>query len=101
MSDKTFRLEILTPERAFFSGMVVSLVAPGTIGSLGILANHAPLMTTLVTGKVTFRDPAGTTQTLRSTGGGFLDVASNRAVVLADEILLGSDPEGSDPIRVS
>ena len=86
MSDKTFRLEILTPEKAIFSGMVVSLVAPGTIGSLGILANHAPLMTTLVPGTVTFRDPAGTTQTLQSTGGGFLDVADNKATILADAI---------------
>ena len=100
MENKTFRLDILTPEKAIFSGMVVSLVAPGTIGSLGVLANHAPLMTTLVPGRVTFRDPAGRTHVLQSTGDGFLDVAGNRAVVLADEIREGSDHKGSDPSRV-
>ncbi len=86
MNDKTFRLEILTPQKTVFTGMVISLVAPGTIGYLGVLANHAPLMTTLVPGKVTFRDLAGATQTLQSTGGGFLDVAQNRATILADSI---------------
>ena len=86
MSDKVFRLEILTPQKTVFTGMVTSLVAPGTIGYLGVLANHAPLMTTLVPGTVTFRDPAGATQKLQSTGGGFLDVAKNRATILADSI---------------
>ncbi len=86
MSDRVFRLEILTPEKTVFTGMVVSLVAPGTIGSLGVLANHAPLMTTLVPGKMTFRDPSGATQVLQSTGGGFLDVGGNRAILLADSI---------------
>lgn len=86
MADKTFRLEILTPQKVCFTGQVVSLVAPGTIGYLGVLANHAPLMTTLVSGTVTFRDPAGATQALQSTGGGFLDVAGNRATILADSI---------------
>ena len=86
MNDKTFRLEILTQQKTVFTGMITSLVAPGTIGYLGVLANHAPFMTTLVPGKVTFRDPAGAMQTLQSTGGGFLDVAKNRATILADSI---------------
>ena len=84
--DKIFQLEILTPGKTVFTGTVESLVAPGALGYLGVLANHAPLVTTLVPGKITFRNPSGSVQTLQSTGGGFLDVAHNRAVILADAV---------------
>ncbi len=82
----SFSLQILTPKRKVFSGEVSSLVAPGELGYLGILSNHAPLVTTLVPGKVTFRDPAGGTQTLQSTGEGLLEVQHNQALLLLDEV---------------
>lgn len=40
----TFRFEIVTPERVFYSADISSLVAPGTEGTFGVLANHAPLL---------------------------------------------------------
>ena len=84
--DKTFQLEIVTPEKSWFAGRVVSLVAPGALGYLGVLANHAPLVTTLTPGKITFRDAEGRSTTFRSAGGGFLEVIQNRATVLADKV---------------
>ena len=84
--DKTFTLEILTPRKRIFSGPITSLVAPGELGYLGILANHAPLVTTLVPGKVAFRGPEGNTRTLHSRGDGLLEVYKNTATLLADEI---------------
>ena len=83
---KTFTLEILTPRRTVFAGQVSSLVAPGTLGYLGVLANHAPLVTTLESGKVTYRDPAGSLATLQLLGSGFLEVFHNQVTLLADEI---------------
>lgn len=78
-----FELEILTPDRRVFRGPVTSLVAPAEMGYLGVLANHAPLVTTLVPGNITYRDPAGAAHTLRSTGTGFLEVHHNTVVVMA------------------
>ena len=86
MSNKSFVLQILTPKKKIFSGEIVSLVAPGELGYIGILANHAPLVTTLVPGNVTWRDPAGSTQTLRSTGEGMLEVQHNEAKLLLDDV---------------
>ena len=86
MAEKPFSLEILTPRRIVFNGEVVSLTAPGTLGYLGVLANHAPLVTTLVPGKVIYRDPSGHTAILQSIGTGLLEVYKNRATLLADEI---------------
>ncbi len=86
MAAPVFTLEILTASRKVFVGEVASLVAPGEIGYLGVLANHAPLMTTLVPGQVTWRDAAGATRTLRLAGRGILEVQKNQACLLADEL---------------
>ena len=87
MTDKTFSLEILTPRKKVFSGPVASLVAPGEMGYLGILANHAPLVTTLGPGKVAFRESAGgAPRVLQSKGEGFLQVGHNSATLLLDEV---------------
>ena len=47
MSEKNLRLEIVTPQKKVFSEDVSFLVAPGTDGELGILPEHAPLITSL------------------------------------------------------
>ena len=86
MTEPSFTLQILTPRKKVFSGQVTSLVAPGELGYLGILSNHAPLVTPLAPGKVTFRDAGGATQTLISAAGGLLEVWRNTATLLADEI---------------
>ncbi len=86
MAEKSFDLEILTPTRTVFSGPVASLVAPGALGYLGVLANHAPLVTSLTPGRVVFRNLQGHATTLQSTGSGLLEVHHNRVILLADEI---------------
>ena len=81
-----FHLNISTPRETIFDGTIQSLVAPGEIGYLGILANHAPLITTLVPGKITVRDTYGKHSIFNSSGGGLLEVSENQAVILADSI---------------
>ncbi|MDA9843372.1 F0F1 ATP synthase subunit epsilon [Flavobacteriaceae bacterium] len=46
------QLEIVSPEAQLFSGEVVSLTVPGASGSFQILNNHAPIVSTLVEGRV-------------------------------------------------
>lgn len=86
MSEKAFALEILTPERTVFAGPVISLVAPAALGYLGVLANHAPLSTTLTPGKIICREANGQAKIFQSTGSGFLEVHHNRVTLLADGI---------------
>ena len=80
---KTFQLEVITPDSSVFEGAVGSVVAPGYGGSLGILANHAPLLTPLETGALTVKLPDGKTERL-FVSGGFLEVENNHVRVLAD-----------------
>ena len=81
MAEFTFRL--VTPQRVVFEGPVISIQAPGSEGYLGVLAHHAPLITTLKEGRLEMRDPSGRVTAYHVTGG-FLEVSNNRASALAD-----------------
>ena len=85
MSEASFKLKVVTPDEVFFEGDVVSVVAPGALGYLGILKNHAPFVTTVSEGNLTFRSDEGKTSTFKVEGG-FLEVLGNRVLVLTDKI---------------
>ena len=80
-----FTLSIVTPERVYYDGLVTSLVVPGTEGYLGVLSNHAPLITALQNGRIEFRDTDDTVHIL-AVSGGFLEVFDNKATLLADTV---------------
>ncbi len=75
-------LEVVTPERLVVSETVESVVLPGSQGSLGVLPGHAPLLTGLGVGELSYRKD-GQTQFL-SVAGGYAEVLRNRVTVLAD-----------------
>jgi F-type H+-transporting ATPase subunit epsilon len=79
----TFQLSVLTPERTVFEGPVEYVQVPGTEGYLGVLANHAALVTGLAKGTLTLRHPGGR-EAQMGVEGGFFEVSHNRATVLAD-----------------
>ena len=78
-------LKVITPNEIFFEGSVVSIVAPGGLGYLGILKDHTPLVTAISKGNLTFRDDAGKTTTFKVEGG-FLEVQNNQVLVLTDKV---------------
>lgn len=81
--EPTFRFKILSPKSKVIDEDVVSVVAPGESGYFGVLANHAPLVSTMRRGEVTVRLPDGVERRFRITGGIFR-VARNVAVLLAE-----------------
>jgi len=83
---KLFRLFIGTPQKIVYEGEVSSLVAPGELGYLGILANHAPLITNLVRGKISFKESSHKQTIIYSQGKGVLEVLENNVTLLVDEI---------------
>ena len=84
-SDKGFKIEIVTPQKLYFSGEVVSVTAPGEKGQFQILKNHAPLLSSLKTGKVKLV-LADRTEQAFSISDGFLEVSSNKAILLTENI---------------
>jgi F-type H+-transporting ATPase subunit epsilon len=81
----TFNFKVLTPSRTVLDGEVVSIVVPGGAGYLGVLAHHAPLITTLLEGELTVRFQDNRVAHYR-VGRGLLKVAHNQAVLLTESI---------------
>lgn len=80
---KNFKLVIVTPEQIIYDGEVSSIVAPGDLGYLGILADHAPIITSLTTGKLEITDSNGAKNSMMISGG-FMEVVKNTATILID-----------------
>ena len=75
-------LEIVTPERRVATIPADEVRAPGVLGAFGIRKDHAPLMSQLAPGRLTV--VAGGSETHYAISGGFLQVADNKVIVLAD-----------------
>lgn len=78
------KLSLATPEKVIFEGDITSLTAPGTLGYFQILEGHAPLLTTLRSGTLTFTALDQTHTYLIS--GGILECAHNEIHLLADSL---------------
>ena len=77
------RVQIVTAEREVYTEDAADMVvAPGAEGVVGILPRHAPLLTTLVPGVIRVKK-AGAEEAM-AVGGGFLQVARDQVLVLAD-----------------
>lgn len=92
-SGRTFRLEIVTPERTVFDDSVEMVIAPTYQGYLGVAHNHEPLLTVLAPGVLRFRQEDEETKV--AVGGGFLDVRLNRVVMLADSAEFADEIDAS------
>ncbi len=85
MAAPVFYLSVLTPERSVYEGKVEYVQVPGSEGYLGVLANHAALVTALAEGTLTVR-AAGGAESQIQVSGGFFEVSRNQATVLADAV---------------
>ena len=82
MFTKAFQLGVYSKDKIIYEGQVVSLIVPSVLGFLGILANHAPLVAKLSSGKITMRARDGNTRVIDSSPGGFLEVLKNQVTLL-------------------
>lgn len=89
MADKIIQMEVVTPERHVCTLETESVVVPATEGHLGVLPNHAPLITQLGIGVVTYK--VGGQKKKMAITGGFMEVADNKMVILADTAELAED----------
>lgn len=81
---KTFKVSIVTAEQTLLETEATSLTLPGIAGYLGVLANHAPLVTALVPGTMTMKTPDGGPDSVFFVSNGFVEVARNEVSVMVD-----------------
>ena len=83
MPPPVYDLTVLAPDHSLFQGRVRSLVAPGSEGSFGVLARHAPLVAQLGDGVLSVTGENGQA-THFAVHSGFLEVEPDGVTVLAD-----------------
>ncbi len=84
-------LEIVTPDKTHFQGEVDQATFPGSDGSFQVLNNHAPLISTLGKGdlsytKISEKDQSKISEEVLIVNGGVVEVLNNRIIVLAESI---------------
>ena len=85
----TFQLELATPERLFADEQVSEAELPGKDGYMGVLPGHAPLLSALGAGVLTYNGPTG--RHVLAIDGGFVEIFENHVRVLADHAELAQD----------
>ena len=83
MPGSLVRVEVVTAERMVYSDDVEMVIVPGVEGEMGILHNHAPLLTALQVGELRTLMEGEEVEALTVTGG-FVEVQPDRVIVLAD-----------------
>jgi len=82
MLPEKIELEVVTPERHVLDEMVESIEMPGADGYLGILPGHAPLLTELGVGVLTYHE--GSEVRKLTVVSGYAEVLPDRVIVLAE-----------------
>lgn len=86
MAHAKFPVEILTPEGEVFNGEVEMVSTRTTLGLIGVMARHAPLLATLEPTEL--RLHKGENEVVRfAQSEGYLQVGNNRALLLLEEVL--------------
>jgi F-type H+-transporting ATPase subunit epsilon len=86
----TVHCDIVSAEKAIFSGLIEQLTANGSLGDLGVQFGHAPLLTELKPGPVRVRRQGGEEE-IYYVSGGYLEVQPNVVTILADVAVRADD----------
>jgi F-type H+-transporting ATPase subunit epsilon len=86
----TFNLQIITPKNIVFDQEVEMVILRTTEGDMGILPNHAPFVAELVIGEMKVK-LAAESEEMFFVAGGFLEIADNKATILADDAMNAKD----------
>ncbi len=86
----TIHCDIVSAEEAIFSGLAEMVVAHGTLGDLGIVYGHAPLLTALEPGPVRVKLQHGE-ERIYYVSGGYLEVQPDAVSILADTAVRADD----------
>lgn len=88
MAEK-IKLEVVTPKGAVVSEDVDIVTAPGFGGEFGVLANHAPFLSTIKIGTLSYKQ--GTTTEELMVSGGFCEVSNNKITFLVESAERGNE----------
>ncbi len=77
-------LEIITPDKKIFSGVINLVQVPGSKGSFAVLEYHAPIISTLGKGRIKVVERG--TESFFEISGGVIEVKNNNVIILAESV---------------
>ncbi|AWC21765.1 F0F1 ATP synthase subunit epsilon [Aminobacter aganoensis] len=95
---EAFKFELVSPERLLVSEQVESVVIPGAEGEMTVMANHAPVMTTIKPGVVTVKAVGGKEERY-VVFGGFADIVPAGCTLLAESATPVKDIDRAELLR--
>lgn len=95
MAEKSFQVDIVSTEQKLYSGKATFLVAQTTVGELGVLASHEPLLGELVPGGFVMIAEEDGPRRAAAVEGGFLSVTGESVTVLAESAQWADDVDVS------
>ena len=96
MAEK-IKLEVVTPKGAIVSDNVDIVTAPGFAGEFGVLANHAPFLSTIKVGTLRYKKDANEVELMIS--GGFCEVSNNKITFMVETAERGSEIDVDRALR--
>ncbi|MDO4554381.1 MAG: ATP synthase F1 subunit epsilon [Lachnospiraceae bacterium] len=84
MADKTFKLEVVAPDRTFYEGDVTMVELTTTEGDVGIYAEHIPMTMIVAPGVLTITEPSGKKKA--SLISGFMEIKQDKVTILAETV---------------
>lgn len=84
MADKSFHVEVVSADAELYSGQVTFLIAKTTVGELGVMANHEPLLGQLVSGGYVVIVEESGERKAAAVEGGFLSITGESVTILAE-----------------
>lgn len=94
MSDDVLQIELVAADRVVWSGQAGQIIARTVEGDVGVLPNHAPMLSLLVSGVVEITTVEGPV-VLAAVEEGFLSVADNRVSILSEDAYLADEIDPS------
>jgi len=96
MAEK-IKLEVVTPKGAIVSDTVDIVTAPGFAGEFGVLANHAPFLSTIKVGTLRYKKDGNEVELMIS--GGFCEVSNNKITFLVESAERGTEIDVDRALR--
>ena len=87
----TLHVDIVSAEKALYSGEATLVIAPAIEGEVGIMPKHTPLLTPLRAGEVRLRIPDEETEMSIYVSGGMLEVQPHMVTILSDTAIRAKD----------
>ncbi|MCM3896794.1 F0F1 ATP synthase subunit epsilon [Gordonia sputi] len=84
MAEKSFHVEVVSADAELYSGEATFVIAQTTVGEMGVLANHEPLLGQLVPGGFVVIVEESGTRKAAAVEGGFISVTGESVTILAE-----------------